>query len=126
MVNFEDLAEMKAVFFGNDPDADLDGDGSVNRNDFAIMKAGFFAPPGPSGVLKPMQVSGWIGPVELPRRGLNRCGSGRLAVWQALFELPPMAPHGACTTRGGSFRRIRPKNEELTVISIKMEQVNEN
>ena len=40
---------MKAVFFTNDPDADLNGDGSVNFLDLARLKAGFFEPPGPSG-----------------------------------------------------------------------------
>jgi len=49
-VNFEDLAEMKLVFFTEDPDADLNGDDNVNFGDLAIMKDLFFAAPGPSGV----------------------------------------------------------------------------
>jgi hypothetical protein len=50
IVNFLDLAEMKAVFFTSDPDADLDGNGSVNFQDLGVMKSFFFQPPGPSGV----------------------------------------------------------------------------
>ena len=39
---------MKAAFFSDDPDADLDGDGAVNFVDLGIMKAAFFQAPGPS------------------------------------------------------------------------------
>ena len=48
VVNFSDLAQMKAVFFTADPDADLNGDGVVNFADLALMKAQFFGAPGPS------------------------------------------------------------------------------
>ena len=49
VVNFADLARMKAVFFRRDANADLDGDGLVNFTDLARMKRYFFGPPGPSG-----------------------------------------------------------------------------
>ena len=50
IVNFRDLARMKAVFFRTDPNADLDGDGIVNFRDLARMKARFFRAPGPSAL----------------------------------------------------------------------------
>lgn len=49
LVNFDDLAMLKAVFFSPDPDADFDGSGLVNFDDLAITKEFFFSPPGPSG-----------------------------------------------------------------------------
>lgn len=58
IVNFVDLALMKAVFFTADPDADLDGDGNVNFVDLATMKATFFGPPGPSGLPNACEGSG--------------------------------------------------------------------
>lgn len=48
IVNFRDLARMKAAFFRVDPIADLDGDGVVNFRDLAQIKARFFRAPGPS------------------------------------------------------------------------------
>jgi hypothetical protein len=42
---------MKSVFFTADPDADLDGSGSVNFSDLGALKALFFMPPGPSGLV---------------------------------------------------------------------------
>lgn len=42
-----DLGMVKAVFFTAGPDADLDGDGSVNFVDLGVMKAYFFGPPVP-------------------------------------------------------------------------------
>ena len=50
VVNFSDLARLKAVFFKSDPDADLNGDGVVNFADLARMKQRFFQPPGPSAL----------------------------------------------------------------------------
>ena len=41
---------MKSAFFSADPDADLDGDGSVNFLDLGRMKRFFFMPPGPSAL----------------------------------------------------------------------------
>jgi hypothetical protein len=41
---------MESVFFTADPDADLDGSGSVNFTDLGIVKEFFFDPPGPSGI----------------------------------------------------------------------------
>jgi len=38
------------VFFTDDPDADLDGSGSVSFTDLAMLKATFFGAPGPSGL----------------------------------------------------------------------------
>ena len=49
-MNFADLARMKAVFFKNDADADLNGDGSVNLIDLAKLKQQFFRAPGPSAL----------------------------------------------------------------------------
>ena len=46
--NFDDLTQMKAAFFSNDPDLDLDSSGFVNFDDLAIMKNMFFTAPGPS------------------------------------------------------------------------------
>jgi hypothetical protein len=51
IINFEDLAIMKAVFLTNDPDADLNGDAVVNFLDLGTMKETFFMPPGPSGLV---------------------------------------------------------------------------
>lgn len=48
IVNFIDLAAMKAAFFTNDPVVDLNADGFVNFLDLSIMKQSFFQPPGPS------------------------------------------------------------------------------
>jgi predicted flap endonuclease-1-like 5' DNA nuclease len=50
IVNFADLARMKAVFFKNDADADLNGDGSVNFVDLAMLKQRFFQAPGSSAL----------------------------------------------------------------------------
>lgn len=49
IVNFNDLALLKQVFFRRNQNADLNGDGIVNFTDLARMKASFFAAPGPSG-----------------------------------------------------------------------------
>jgi hypothetical protein len=35
-----------------DPDADLDGSGSVNFIDLGVLKGWFFLPPGPSGLVQ--------------------------------------------------------------------------
>ncbi len=48
IVGAADLAYFKSKFFSTDPDADLNGDGSVNGGDLAILKPFFFQPPGPS------------------------------------------------------------------------------
>ena len=50
LVNFGDLATIKAAFGTSDPDADLDGSGFVNFADLARFKALFGLPPGPSGL----------------------------------------------------------------------------
>jgi len=50
VVNFADLAKLKAIFFKSDPDADLDGNGVVNFADLARMKQRFFQVPGPSAL----------------------------------------------------------------------------
>jgi hypothetical protein len=52
VVNFSDLAEMKARFYTSNPDADLNGDGMVNFEDLAILKKYMFMAPGPSGLVK--------------------------------------------------------------------------
>jgi len=41
---------MRSLFFSSDPDADLNGDGSVNFGDLGIMKNQFFQTPGPSAL----------------------------------------------------------------------------
>jgi len=50
IVNFADLAYLKAHFGTSDPNADLDGNGIVNFADLAITKSLFGKPPGPSGL----------------------------------------------------------------------------
>ncbi len=50
VVNFRDLARLKAVFLRSDPDGDLDGDGVVNFRDLADLKRRFLKPPGPSAL----------------------------------------------------------------------------
>ncbi len=50
VVNFSDLARMKADFFRTGGPADLDGNGVVNFADLARLKARFFGAPGPSGL----------------------------------------------------------------------------
>ena len=42
---------MKSMFFTADPHADLDGSGTVNAADLAILKSFFFKAPGPSGLV---------------------------------------------------------------------------
>lgn len=49
-INFGDLAVLKSVFLGADPNADMNGDGIVNFAELALMKAAFLGPPGPSGI----------------------------------------------------------------------------
>ena len=54
VVNFLDLAAMKAAFFATpadpswNPDLDFNGDDAINFADLATMKSQFFGPPGPS------------------------------------------------------------------------------
>jgi hypothetical protein len=50
VVNFTDLALLKAAFYSSDSHADFNGDGAVNFLNLATLKAFFFAPPGPSGL----------------------------------------------------------------------------
>jgi hypothetical protein len=47
VVNSNDLARLKSVFFQADPLADLNGDGVVNAVDLARLKSYFFKAPGP-------------------------------------------------------------------------------
>jgi hypothetical protein len=42
---------MRSVFFSTDPDADLDGSGSVSFSDLGTLKAFFFLLCGPSGLV---------------------------------------------------------------------------
>ncbi len=57
VVNFPDLAVVKAAFFSvagqanYNPDADFNGDNTVNFADLVLTKEQFFGPPGPSGLL---------------------------------------------------------------------------
>ena len=48
MTNGSDLFYMKSMFFTSDPDADLNGDGTVSFGDYFILEYRFFTPPGPS------------------------------------------------------------------------------
>ena len=57
IVGAADLAYFKSKFFSTDPDADLNGDGSVNGGDLAILKPFYFQPPGPSYIDLPGQAS---------------------------------------------------------------------
>jgi len=50
IVNFADLARLKAQFFKNDALTDLDGNGVVNFADLARLKSFFFKKPGPSAL----------------------------------------------------------------------------
>lgn len=56
LVNFGDVAALKAAFLatpadGNwNPDADFTADKEINFGDLAVMKAFFLSPPGPSGI----------------------------------------------------------------------------
>ncbi|MFO1436634.1 MAG: Ig-like domain-containing protein [Gammaproteobacteria bacterium] len=52
VVNFADLAAMKAVFLKADANADLNGDGVVNFADLATLKTMFLKAPGPTGYLQ--------------------------------------------------------------------------
>ncbi len=49
-VTFLDFFSMRSVFFTDDENNDLDGDGTVNFFDLALMVGMFSSPPGPSGV----------------------------------------------------------------------------
>ena len=50
IVNFDDLAAIRTLFFTANEDADFNGDGIVNFADLSIMSATFFSAPGPSGL----------------------------------------------------------------------------
>ena len=50
IVNFADLAIMRAAFFTSDPNANMDGLSAVDFADLALLRSRFFRPPGPSGV----------------------------------------------------------------------------
>jgi hypothetical protein len=50
-VDFADLGQMKAGFFGTDPNLNMNGTGNVDFADLGLLKQGFFLPPGPSGLL---------------------------------------------------------------------------
>lgn len=50
VVNFADLARLRAVFFTADLHADLDGNGAVNFADLARLRRFFFQAPGPSAL----------------------------------------------------------------------------
>ncbi len=50
IVNFADLAALKAAFGTLDANIDMDGSGFVNFRDLALFKSGFGKPPGPSGI----------------------------------------------------------------------------
>ena len=59
IVNFADLAILRAAFFTTpadpawNPDADFDCNDAVGFSDLGVMKGGFFLPPGPSGLVAP-------------------------------------------------------------------------
>lgn len=50
-VDDADLALLKDAFFGSDPDADLNGDGTVDFLDLGILRSLHGEPPGPAGSL---------------------------------------------------------------------------
>jgi hypothetical protein len=50
-VNFVDLGLFSEVVFTSDADADFNADGVVNFSDLGTLKAFFFKPPGPSGLV---------------------------------------------------------------------------
>lgn len=51
VVDFLDLALLRAAFGGEDPVSDLDGSGAVDAPDLSRTKALFFGPPGPAFVV---------------------------------------------------------------------------
>ena len=49
-VNFQDLGDLRTVFFTDDAVADFNSDGAVNFVDLGVMRDQFFGLPGPSGL----------------------------------------------------------------------------
>ena len=75
-VNFADLAMLKTVMFTNDADADFNGDGIVNFADLGVMKAGFRAPPGPSGPASAPTYTEDVQPIFFEKCDLCHTGEG--------------------------------------------------
>ncbi|MFK8014253.1 MAG: thrombospondin type 3 repeat-containing protein [Gammaproteobacteria bacterium] len=48
--NVMDLGYLRSRFFTSDPNADMDGNGTVNVLDLGLFRTQFFQPPGPSGL----------------------------------------------------------------------------
>ncbi len=67
IVNFGDLAQLKAAWLSSpndahwNPNADLNGDDLVNFGDLVMMKATFLEAPGPGAVLPPVEPTCGIG-----------------------------------------------------------------
>ncbi len=105
IVNFADLAYIKAHFGTSDPDADLDGNGIVNFADLAITKSLFGNPPGPSGL------HGQAGPPQLLYVNTDALGApvalsnvSGTTVWQASYT-----PFGQATINpdpGGDGKKV--------------------
>ncbi|NQZ98473.1 MAG: multicopper oxidase domain-containing protein, partial [Myxococcales bacterium] len=47
IVNFSDFMQFRMGWGGDNPDIDLNGDGTINFGDFGILISRFFGPPGP-------------------------------------------------------------------------------
>jgi hypothetical protein len=43
---------LRTAFFTADADADFDGNGIVNFRDLGVLRQFFFAPPGPTGLVR--------------------------------------------------------------------------
>ncbi len=56
VVNFSDFQLFRAAFQSAQPDADFDGNGTVDFQDLAVFASLVFQPPGPSGALDCLQV----------------------------------------------------------------------
>jgi hypothetical protein len=81
IVNFLDLSQLRAEFFSDDadPDVDLDGDGQVAHSDLGRLRQLFFKPPGPVGPCldDPSLCSG---PKDFEATDETRAGAGNMYV----------------------------------------------
>ena len=82
-VDASDLALLRGVFFGSDPHADFNGDGRVDHLDLGRMKLHFFGVPGPSGRVD----EGLPGPVAQPPAPGNAGAGGQTHTVLAFNDL---------------------------------------
>lgn len=81
VVNFLDLSQLRAQFFTDDadPEIDLDGDGQVALSDLGILRQMFFQPPGPVGACL-QDESLCSGPRDFEVTDDTRAGAGSIYV----------------------------------------------